>query len=154
MLKVICVICLTAVLFSCNQNKDESAKILTETYKPGLGEFMTGIQIHHAKLWFAGNAENWKLADFELNEINETLDAIKIFQKERSESQALNILNPAIDSVRISIQQQSLKLFIKTFTTLTNTCNDCHEAVKFEFNKVKIPDSPPFSNQDFSTGQK
>jgi hypothetical protein len=28
-----------------------------------------------------------------------------------------------------------------------NTCINCHKATNFEFNQVKIPDSPPFSNQ-------
>ena len=27
---------------------------------PGLGEYMTGIQLHIAKLWYAGQASNWK----------------------------------------------------------------------------------------------
>ncbi len=119
-------------------------------YKPGFGEFMTTIQIHHAKLWFAGKNKNWKLAEFELNEINETIDAIQQFQKERKESQALPILNRAIDSVHMAIQQQNLKLFVQSFTRLTNTCNTCHQSVNFGFNVVKIPDAPPFSNQDFS----
>ncbi len=161
MINRICLLFVSLLFFiSCNDSNRLQEKInnleakTLDIYKPGFGEFMTNIQIHHAKLWFAGKNQNWKLADFELNEINETLDAIKKYQKERSESQALNLLNPSIDRVRISIQQQSLKLFIKSFTTLTNTCNACHEAVKFEFNKVKIPDTPPFSNQDFSTGQK
>ena len=33
---------------------------------PGLGEYMTGLQLHMAKLWYAASASNWKLADYEL----------------------------------------------------------------------------------------
>ena len=50
---------------------------LDDVYKPGLGEFMSGIQVHHAKLWFAGSAGNWKLADFEIGEITEALEAVR-----------------------------------------------------------------------------
>jgi hypothetical protein len=34
----------------------------TPTYAPGLGEIMTFTQMRHAKLWMAGEAENWELA--------------------------------------------------------------------------------------------
>ena len=34
---------------------------MMEKYAPGLGEIMGGIQTHHAKLWFAGVNNNWKL---------------------------------------------------------------------------------------------
>ena len=42
---------------------------IKEKYRPGLGEIMSGIQTHHAKLWFAGINENWKLAAYEIKEI-------------------------------------------------------------------------------------
>ena len=44
-------------------------KDMKEKYRPGLGEIMSGIQTHHAKLWFAGINENWKLADYEVKEL-------------------------------------------------------------------------------------
>jgi hypothetical protein len=34
----------------------------TKELLPGLGEYMTTIQLHTAKLWFAGKASNWELA--------------------------------------------------------------------------------------------
>ena len=39
---------------------------------PGLGEYMTAIQLHAGKLWFAAKALNWELADYELDELKET----------------------------------------------------------------------------------
>ena len=56
---------------------DSLQRRLDDAYRPGLGEFMSGIQVHHAKLWFAGNAQNWKLADFEVGEIRETLERME-----------------------------------------------------------------------------
>jgi len=161
MINRICLLIVPFLLFiSCNDSKKineriDNLKAKSENiYKPGFGEFMTNVQIHHAKLWFAGKNQNWKLANFELNEITETLDALKKYQKERIETQALPIIDPALDSVRTAIQQQNLKMFVQSYTALTNTCNVCHQAVKFEFNIVKIPDTPPFSNQDFSLKHK
>ena len=146
-------------LLACNnQTKNSTAlqnridsleKKLTNTYKPGFGEFMSGIQAHHAKLWFAGENENWKLADFEVHEINEAIVNIQHFQTERKESQMIGMINPALDSVYQAIQQKNSTLFKRSFSLLTNTCNNCHRAADFEFNVVKIPGTQPFSNQDF-----
>lgn len=146
-------------LFACNQ-ETENTKVLqnridslenklADTYKPGFGEFMSGIQAHHSKLWFAGQNENWKLADFEVHEIIEAIEDIQKFQTERKESQMIGMINPALDSMNNAIQQKNSTLFKSSYILLTNTCNNCHRAADFEFNVVKIPDTQPFSNQDF-----
>ena len=154
----------TVGLFCCHrpnnnttvmQNQiDSLEKKLNDTYIPGFGELMSNIQVHHAKLWFAGQNQNWKLADFEIHEIKETLEAIQKYQTERTESQKIGMLNPALDSINNSIQQKSVSLFKSSFTLLTNTCNNCHRATDFEFNVVKIPETQPFSNQDFKVLDK
>src|SRR3954452_18906843 len=38
-----------------------------EPFTPGLGEIMTLQQMRHLKLWFAGQAGNWPLADYALD---------------------------------------------------------------------------------------
>ncbi len=141
----------------CGQNNSElQSRIdflehkLDSAYKPGFGEFMTNVQIHHAKLWFAGQNQNWGLAEFEVNEIKENLENIQKFQSERKEAQMVIMINPAIDSVSLAIRQKNPELFKTTFTSLTNRCNTCHKLVNYSFNQVKIPDTSPFSNQDFS----
>lgn len=142
----------------CNQSSetkvlqhriDSLDKRLATSYRPGFGEFMSNIQAHHSKLWFAGVNQNWKLADFEIHEIMEALDDIQQFQKDRKESKEIHMINPAIASIDSAIQQKNLIKFKEDFTLLTNTCNDCHKAVDFEFNRVKIPETSPFTNQDF-----
>ena len=128
---------------------DSLEKKLTTTYKPGFGEFMSSIQVHHAKLWFAGKNKNWELADFEIHEIGETLDAIKEYQNEREESKKIDMLKPALDAVNDAIQKKDSSLFNSSYLLLTSTCNNCHKAVNFGFNVVKVPDTAPFSNQAF-----
>jgi len=130
---------------------DSLEKKLSKSYKPGFGEFMSSIQVHHAKLWFAGQAENWKLADFEVHEIMESLDDLRVFQTERKESKMISMLDMPLDSVNKAIEQENLPRFNKAFVLLTNTCNHCHAANAFEFNLVKIPDRTPFDNQDFGS---
>ena len=150
---------LCIIFLSCNQQTDNTllkAKIdslqsrLDKTYKPGFGEFMSSVQVHHNKLWFAGQNRNWKLADFEINEIKESIEGIQQYQVDREESKRIGIIFPALDSVMQAIDQKNLALFNSSYMLLTNTCNSCHRATKFEFNVVKVPDAPPFSNQSFT----
>jgi hypothetical protein len=149
---------------ACNSNQKETKTLgsridslqqkLNDSYKPGLGEFMSGIQVHHAKLWFSGINENWELADFEVHEIMESVDNIKKYQAERIESKSLPMLEPSLDSVNAAVKQKDLSSFKTAFVLLTGTCNNCHKAVNYSFNEVKIPDTPPFSNQIFDNRKK
>ena len=134
---------------SLQSRVDSLEKKLATTYKPGFGEFMSSIQIHHAKLWFAGKNKNWELANFEMHEIGEAIDAIKEYQTEREESKKVDMLKPALDAVNDAIQKKDSSLFNSSYLLLTSTCNNCHKAVNFGFNVVKVPDTAPFSNQSF-----
>lgn len=164
MTKTIVSILFTAFLFSCNQKESNNtseleAQIksledkLAETYKPGFGDLMGNIQTHHAKLWFAGTNENWKLAEFEIHEILEALSDIQKFNADRPETSSLPIINPAMERIVNSISQKNLSEFKNSFNLLTNSCNSCHQATKHEFNVITIPTEPPLSNQNFKPAQ-
>jgi hypothetical protein len=154
-LAIFITICLTACTQPQNNTRNLQDQIdslkekLAETYKPGFGEFMSAIQVHHAKLWFAGINRNWKLADFEIHEIREIKDDVQKYETDRSESKLVVMLDPALDSVSYAIDQKNPAIFKNSFIFLTNTCNNCHHEVNYPFNEVKIPDTPPFSNQVF-----
>jgi hypothetical protein len=122
---------------------------LKEKLKPGLGEFMTGVQMHHAKLWFAGINQNWKLADFEIGEIREGLEKAAAIETDRPEAADIPMIYPALDSVAQSVAAQKPEAFKQHFTLLTGTCNACHQKNHFEFNVVTIPTAVPVSNQEF-----
>ncbi|GGW35755.1 hypothetical protein [Arenibacter certesii] len=156
-------ILLTLGLFSCNQqtanNKDLQNRIdslevkLANTYRPGFGDFMGTVQTHHAKLWFAGQHENWKLADFEVHELMEAIEAIEEYHPNRKETQLIGMIYPAIDSVDIAIDQKDLEKFKESYTNLTNTCNKCHHATEMEYVEMKIPNLSPYSNQNFDAAK-
>jgi hypothetical protein len=162
-MKFIILIVTVLLITSCSQQNNQAQEMqaridslqkkLGEMYKPGLGEFMSGIQVHHAKLWFAGQNQNWKLANFEVHEIQEALEDVQKFCSDRPEVKAIGMINPAIDSVNNSIQQRSLQLFKSSFIVLTNTCNNCHKATEHEFNVVTVPTNLPVVNQDFKPVQ-
>lgn len=139
---------------SLSAKTDSLQKYIANTYKPGFGEFMSGIQVHHEKLWFAGINQNWKLADFEINEIKESLEGIQIFCTDRPERTKTSMIDNPLDSISKAIEQKNSTNFKSSFIALTNTCNNCHQATDHGFNVIRIPTTPPFSNQEFSLLQK
>ncbi|HXB30429.1 MAG TPA: hypothetical protein VNW49_11450, partial [Puia sp.] len=71
-MKLIAILFSFFTLTSCSQNENQTnhlqaqidslQKQLKNNYTPGFGELMSNIQLHHAKLWFAGDNRNWALA--------------------------------------------------------------------------------------------
>jgi len=160
MIRILLFLSITLTFYACSNDSsgiktlrdrvDSLETRLSETYKPGFGEFMGYIQVHHAKLWFAGKNENWDLADFEIKEIKETFDNLQKYETDRPEVQTIPMIFPALDSVTTAVSGQNPRRFKKAFSLLTNTCNLCHQAVGYGFNQVRIPEEPPFSNQVFT----
>lgn len=146
-------------LVACNQPADKSIELqlqvdslqhrMDNAYRPGLGEFMSSIQMHHAKLWFAGKNGNWELANFEMGEIQESIENIQKYNRDRPEINSFPMIIPALDSVKLAITQKNTESFKSSFILLTNTCNNCHRVSKHAFNLIRIPNAPPATNQVF-----
>jgi hypothetical protein len=156
------IIILTTLIFclvACNQQTDRTDRLqqqvdslrnrVENVYAPSLGEFMSSIQVHHAKLWFAGNNGNWELANFETEEIQEAIEDIQKYCKDRTEITELPMIFPALKNVKLAIFQKNPESFNNSFMLLTKTCNNCHMATQHAFNIIKAPDKPPYSNQVF-----
>lgn len=133
-------------------NQNDSLKKMVSAMKPGLGDLMQGIQVHHNKLWFAGKEENWPLAQFEDDEILEIIHQAETIETTRPEVKLFkSMIYGPLDSIQAAIKSKDTKTFSRSFDILTNACNNCHHDTHFEFNKIQVPDRPPYSNQDFST---
>lgn len=107
--------------------------IVRNSYQPKFGELMGQIQTHHAKLWFAGKNKNWSLADFEIHELQEGMEDITIFQKNRKETALIPTMNPYIDSLQLTIKNRDKKRFKIQFKALTDLCNSCHKDTGYEY---------------------
>ncbi len=130
--------------------KNDSLEKEIQSVKPGLGDLMLMIQVHHNKLYFAGREGNWPLAQFEHDEIMEILKQAEDIEKERSEVKLFHVMiYPQLDSIQQAVKSKDGDRFNSAFTNLTNACNNCHTNTKFNFNKIIIPERPPYSNQEF-----
>ncbi len=126
------------------------------SYAPGLGEIMTLTQMRHAKLWLAGQAGNWPLASYELDELEEGFhDAVVLHPTHEGSPLPIKDLVPRMTSgplqeLRAAVQGKDREAFTRAFDRLTDACNACHHAANFGFNVVVRPSGNPFANQDFS----
>jgi hypothetical protein len=125
-----------------------------QPYEPGLGEFMTATQLRHAKLWFAGNGNNWDLAAYEIDEIKEglgdaarlhpTLDGVPVAEMIKT------IINPRIERLEKAVEGKNGTQFVAAFDELTNGCNSCHAGSSKPFIRIQRPTEPPLTNQNFA----
>lgn len=134
---------------SLEKKIDSLQSRLAHMYIPGVGEFMSSIQIHHEKLWFAGVHQNWKLADFELHELGEAFEGVRTFGDDTLILQILPMVDTLLAGIKSSVAAQDGDEFRRQYELLTNGCNNCHRATKHEFNTIVTPATPPFTDQVF-----
>jgi hypothetical protein len=132
----------------------------SEAYAPGLGEIMSLQQMRHAKLYFAGQAENWDLAAYELDEIGEGFDDVLKYHPTHKDSPVApkdaipRIVTEPLRQLKAAVDRKDSAAFGPAFDGLTTACNSCHEATNFGFNIVQTPTSNPYPNQQFRKGKK
>ncbi len=123
---------------------------------PGLGEIMTLTQMRHAKIWFAGEARNWELVNYELDELEEGFaDVVKYHPTHKDAplplSQAVpTMMDRPIQDLRLAAKAHDASAFVTAYDALTSACNSCHQATNFGFNVVRRPQQAWFGNQDFA----
>ena len=125
-----------------------------EPFTPGLGEIMTLQQMRHLELWFAGQAGNWPLAGYELDELKEGFeDVVKYFPTKDdvpTGTMATAVIDKEVAQLAKAIEGKNKKQFASAFDKLTASCNACHQASKHEFIAIRRPASNPYTNQSFA----
>jgi hypothetical protein len=133
-----------------------SCRQATEAYEPGLGEIMTLQQMRHTKLWLAGQAKNWDLASYEMDELGEGFDDVLKFHPTHKDSPVApkdaipRMVTQPLAELRAAVDKKDAAAFEAGYDKVTAACNSCHDAMNFGFNKVQRPDSNPYPNQVFA----
>lgn len=141
-----------AMLTACAGHQQSAQE---SVYTPGLGEIMAQSASRHAKLWFAGQAKNWDLAAYEIDELHEGLeDAAKYHPSHKDIKQPIPALiaqymDQPLAEIEQAISDKNLPAFNKRYDNLTAGCNACHQATDFGFIRVIPPVFNPFANQAF-----
>jgi hypothetical protein len=125
-------------------------------YVPELGELMILQQARHTKLWFAGQAGNWPLAHYEIDELGEGFDAIITYHPVDNGSPVApkdaipRMITEPLAALRNAVERHDPSSFAERYDALTTACNNCHRAMNVGFNRVQRPETNPYANQDFS----
>jgi len=113
---------------------------------PGLGEIMTLQQLRHIKLWFAGRAGNWELADYEIGELNEGFEDVnKLLGGDTVEK----MVGDPIKALQKAIADKNRAAFTSAFDKLSAGCNNCHRTLDHGFIVIQRPALLPYSDQTF-----
>lgn len=131
-----------------------AAQEAPKSYIPGLEQFMSVIQNEHAKLWYAGRARNWQLAEYQLGEIKEVMsdvqDIVPTFKNLPLADMLDAVITGEIAALEKAIAAKDAKAFAAGYGKLTQACNACHQATGNGFVVIRRPVGPAFPNQDFS----
>ena len=151
------VLTVSALVLSCGISsmaaEQETSTPLAQGYTPGLGEFMSAIQMRHAKLWFAGKGKNWQLASYELDELKEAFEDAAKYQPEFKGKPIAKIITPMtaepVAQLEKAIEAKDSVRFVRAYDTLSHACSACHQATDHGFISIQRPSFPPLTNQRF-----
>jgi hypothetical protein len=125
---------------------------------PGLGEYMSTIQLHAAKLWFSAKASNWELAAYELHELEETMETVTKLNVEKNGVKISNVMDAVlktqINQLEESIKSKNYSAFQKSYDETLSACNGCHTESGHKFIQIVRPSAPPVTNQKWEMSQK
>jgi len=121
--------------------------------RPTLSDLMALTQLRHFKLWYAERVGNWKLASYELDQMETTLGRIKqLYPTAAAIAQATLIndkMEPVLSDIRRAIEDKNNARFEAAYNHVTELCNQCHHAAGFGFIVVRVPTKSPYANQIF-----
>ncbi len=146
-------------LFSgCHETKTKDAQVearlkALEAGAPGVGTIMSGVQLHFAKLYFAGKAQNWPLAEFELHEVEENLDKAVELRPEENGTNLVGLKDgfkqTQLAALGTAAQHKDWSAFQSAYTEGIGVCNGCHEETTRPFIIITVPAVPPVPNQQW-----
>lgn len=113
----------------------------------GLSDIMTLQQLRHIKLWFAGHAGNWPLADYEIGELNDGFDDV---DKLLGGGTVEKMVGAPLKELQKAVDDKNSAAFAVAYDRLSAGCNSCHHALDHAFIAIQRPTSLPYSDQSFA----
>jgi len=112
-----------------------------------IGDIMAFQQQRHLKLWFAGRAGNWPLAEYEIDKLK---DGFADIDKLIGGGTVDNAVGAPIAALEKAIESKNKDAFVRAFDQLTAGCNSCHRTLDHAFIVIQRPEASPFGNQTFA----
>lgn len=148
-----------ALATACNPQGDSAAfeerlNELEARFTPGLHTLMGEVGMRHATLWFAGDAGNWPLADYQLHEIEELIEEIETLHPTYDGIPVAQLIGettaPALGLVEAAVDAADREAFVRAYDQVTQACNGCHIASDRAAIRIVRPTTPPLTNLEFT----
>jgi hypothetical protein len=113
---------------------------------------MTSVAYHYGNLWFAGQAQNWPLAEFYWGETRSHMHwAVRVIPVRKdaqgNEIRLQEILEPieksAYEDLHKTIANKNVEQFRASYKQMLESCYACHVASGKPFLKLQVPARPP-----------
>jgi len=119
----------------------------TETEPPSIRDIMAKQQMRHIKLWFAGSAGNWPLADYEVDGLKDGFEAVN---EQLGGNTVADAVGAPLAALEKAIDGKQRAAFLSAFDKLTAGCNSCHHTLDHAFIVIRRPALLPYSDQTFA----
>lgn len=123
-------------------------------FKPAMDDLMTMlVQPRHIRLHYAGQAKNWRLAAFQVNELRGALArvgrTIPNYRNINVDTAVAAIFADKLKAVDAAVKAADLAQFNTAYGEMTAACNDCHKGMEHPFLVIKVPEAGYFPDQEF-----
>jgi hypothetical protein len=125
---------------------------------PDQSHVMKDVAYHFSNLWFAGQARNWPLAGFYLDETRSHLRwAVRIRPVRRTAAGEVDLRSildgvdrSLLTGVQKTIDARDLAAFSKAYRDTLTGCYACHQASEKPYLRPHVPEAPEGRMIDFS----
>lgn len=125
---------------------------------PSQSHTMADVAYHFSNLWFAGQANNWPLAQFYANETKSHLRwAVRVRPVRPLSSggelhlaeMLTGIEQSALKEVEDSVKAKDQPRFVTAYKTMLASCYACHVAAEKPYLRLHLPEHPPETMIEF-----
>ena len=110
--------------------------------QPGLARIMPEIGQRYWKLYYAAQAGNWVLAEFQLGEIRELME-LGMITRPKYQEHLETFVKEDLDAIEDAIKVKDWEKVEVAFHQGVRNANDYHKLNDKEFIVWKLPDYPP-----------
>jgi hypothetical protein len=142
-----CLVLATGLACAQGSGKPDDGLAAETEGAPDLGDIMVQQQMRHIKLWFAGDAGNWSLADYELDKLKDGFEEIA---KLLGGDFAQQHVGGAVSQLQKAVDGKNREAFVSAFDRLSAGCNECHRSLDHAFIVIQRPALLPYGDQNFS----
>jgi len=115
---------------------DERFALVAEHLR-GFDMAMVEVGYRYTELYWAGRDRNWGYAEYQLGKIETAVT--NGLERRPARAASARLLDGAVSTVRTAVERRDGTAMDTALTTLTATCNACHQAERVPFVTVAPP---------------